>query len=117
MKMRLTRIYLATTALLLSLFMSCCKARIIIIIKNNIFIFFIIWFLLKDASGNYLDPYQRAKTVRIGKWRWPPPKGEEETSDSFLHFKLKQSSKKSSKGDGKVRIKVYNGILFVNALM
>ncbi|KAK3884845.1 hypothetical protein Pcinc_010904, partial [Petrolisthes cinctipes] len=25
----------------------------------------------------FLDPYQRAKTVRIGKWRWPPPKGQD----------------------------------------
>lgn len=22
----------------------------------------------------FMDPYGRAKTVRIGKWRWPPPK-------------------------------------------
>ena len=23
-----------------------------------------------------MDPYTRARTVRIGKWRWPPPKDE-----------------------------------------
>ena len=26
------------------------------------------------AGGMMLDPYSRARTVRIGKWRWPPPK-------------------------------------------
>lgn len=29
----------------------------------------------------FMDPYGRAKTVRIGKWRWPPPKGGE-----YIHF-------------------------------
>lgn len=28
-----------------------------------------------DEARGFLDPYGRAKTVRIGKWRWPPPKG------------------------------------------
>lgn len=28
----------------------------------------------------FMDPYGRAKTVRIGKWRWPPPK------DSMCNF-------------------------------
>lgn len=50
-----------------------------------------------------MDPYQRAKTVRIGKWRWPPPKGEEDPNDSFLQFKIRQQSRKTSKqSDGKV---------------
>ncbi|MPC26394.1 Unconventional myosin-XV [Portunus trituberculatus] len=54
------------------------------------------------AAGGFLDPYQRAKTVRIGKWRWPPPKGEEDPNDSFLQFKIRQQSKKMSKqGEGK----------------
>lgn len=52
-----------------------------------------------------MDPYQRAKTVRIGKWRWPPPKGEEDPNDSFLQFKIRQQSKKMSKQhDGRVSV-------------
>lgn len=41
----------------------------------------------------FMDPYGRAKTVRIGKWRWPPPKDDSDTS--FLQFKLKQRRKHS----------------------
>ncbi|KAG8264185.1 Belongs to the TRAFAC class myosin-kinesin ATPase super [Homalodisca vitripennis] len=41
----------------------------------------------------FMDPYGRAKTVRIGKWRWPPPKDDNDTS--FLQFKLKQRRKHS----------------------
>ncbi|CAB3253169.1 unnamed protein product [Arctia plantaginis] len=40
----------------------------------------------------FIDPYGRAKTVRIGKWRWPPPKdavGQDPTQD-FTKFKLRQ---------------------------
>lgn len=40
----------------------------------------------------FMDPYGRAKTVRIGKWRWPPPKdaaGQEQTQD-FTKFKMRQ---------------------------
>lgn len=40
----------------------------------------------------FMDPYGRAKTVRIGKWRWPPPKdavGQEQAQD-FTKFKLRQ---------------------------
>ena len=45
----------------------------------------------------FLDPYGRAKTVRIGKWRWPPPKTEQdEGSDSFLQFKLRQHQRKTT---------------------
>ncbi|XP_063236075.1 unconventional myosin-XV [Bacillus rossius redtenbacheri] len=45
----------------------------------------------------FLDPYGRAKTVRIGKWRWPPPKGErDDGSDSFLQFKLRQHHRKTT---------------------
>ncbi|XP_050694860.1 unconventional myosin-XV-like isoform X6 [Eriocheir sinensis] len=59
------------------------------------------------AAGGFMDPYQRAKTVRIGKWRWPPPKGEEDPNDSFLQFKIRQQSKRMSKQhdgrDGQLR--------------
>jgi hypothetical protein len=45
----------------------------------------------------FLDPYGRAKTVRIGKWRWPPPKSEQdESSDSFLQFKMRQHQRKTT---------------------
>ncbi|XP_069684996.1 unconventional myosin-XV isoform X5 [Periplaneta americana] len=45
----------------------------------------------------FLDPYGRAKTVRIGKWRWPPPKTEQdESSDSFLQFKMRQHQRKTT---------------------
>ncbi|KAJ1528092.1 hypothetical protein ONE63_008008 [Megalurothrips usitatus] len=44
----------------------------------------------------FLDPYGRAKTVRIGKWRWPPPQDNEAGENSFLHFKLRQQQRKVS---------------------
>ncbi|KAL4710295.1 hypothetical protein ACJJTC_011549, partial [Scirpophaga incertulas] len=40
----------------------------------------------------FMDPYGRAKTVRIGKWRWPPPKdaiGQDPNQD-FTKFKMRQ---------------------------
>ena len=42
----------------------------------------------------FMDPYGRAKTVRIGKWRWPPPK-DDNSDTSFLQFKMKQRRKHS----------------------
>lgn len=44
----------------------------------------------------FMDPYGRAKTVRIGKWRWPPPKGENsaENGEDFMHFKMRQHQRK-----------------------
>lgn len=40
----------------------------------------------------FIDPYGRAKTVRIGKWRWPPPKDAvgQDLSQDFTKFKLRQ---------------------------
>ena len=45
-----------------------------------------------SESRPFLDPYGRAKTVRIGKWRWPPPSdsNEAQTQDSFTEFKMRQ---------------------------
>lgn len=45
-----------------------------------------------SESRPFLDPYGRAKTVRIGKWRWPPPSDSNETQnqDSFTEFKMRQ---------------------------
>lgn len=43
--------------------------------------------------------FGRAKTVRIGKWRWPPPRDENgDASDSFLQFKLRQQSARRQQG-------------------
>ena len=61
-------------------------------------------------SGHLLDQYKRDSTVRIGKWRWPPPKelmeqgpdgaGADETAEGFLEFKMRklQERKRSSQG-------------------
>ncbi|XP_074098878.1 unconventional myosin 10A [Cotesia typhae] len=45
-----------------------------------------------SESRPFLDPYGRAKTVRIGKWRWPPPSdsNEQQNQDSFTEFKMRQ---------------------------
>jgi myosin XV len=43
----------------------------------------------------FMDPYGRAKTVRIGKWRWPPPEGIENAED-FIAFKLRQNQRKTT---------------------
>lgn len=44
----------------------------------------------------FMDPYGRAKTVRIGKWRWPPPKdgSNPENGEDFMHFKMRQNQRK-----------------------
>ncbi|KAG5895943.1 hypothetical protein JTB14_016344 [Gonioctena quinquepunctata] len=48
----------------------------------------------------FMDPYGRAKTVRIGKWRWPPPKDglNQETGEDFMHFKMRQHQRKVTPG-------------------
>ncbi|XP_054281634.1 unconventional myosin-XV-like isoform X2 [Macrosteles quadrilineatus] len=43
----------------------------------------------------FMDPYGRAKTVRIGKWRWPPPKDDNESPFMQMQMKLKQRRKHS----------------------
>ena len=60
------------------------------------------------TTGHLLDQYKRDSTVRIGKWRWPPPKEqiaqgtegapEDETAEGFLEFKMRklQERKRSS---------------------
>lgn len=44
----------------------------------------------------FLDPYGRAKTVRIGKWRWPPPKdgSNPENGEDFIQFKMRQNQQR-----------------------
>lgn len=53
-----------------------------------------------DPSGTrpFLDPYGRAKTVRIGKWRWPPPQdgSQPEIDENFMHFKMRQNQRKNT---------------------
>ncbi|XP_043471659.1 unconventional myosin-XV [Leptopilina heterotoma] len=45
-----------------------------------------------SESRPFLDPYGRAKTVRIGKWRWPPlnDSNDGQNQDSFIEFKMRQ---------------------------
>lgn len=51
----------------------------------------------KDAA--FPDVYGRAKTVRIGKWRWPPPREDAEQvttpAPSFFEFKLMKKHQES----------------------
>lgn len=51
-----------------------------------------------SSARPFLDPYGRAKTVRIGKWRWPPPQGavQAETEEDFMQFKMRQSQRKTT---------------------
>ncbi|XP_075156063.1 unconventional myosin 10A isoform X1 [Haematobia irritans] len=55
---------------------------------------------VKDPSEtrHFLDPYGRAKTVRIGKWRWPPPQDgpQFETEEDFFAFKMRQHQRKNT---------------------
>lgn len=46
----------------------------------------------------FFDPYGRAKTVRIGKWRWPPPQDAplNETDEAYLLFKMRQHQRKTT---------------------
>ncbi|XP_053672454.1 unconventional myosin-XV [Anopheles nili] len=48
----------------------------------------------------FLDPYGRAKTVRIGKWRWPPPQGAPthvDAEENFIQFKMaRQNHRKTT---------------------
>ncbi|KAK4873712.1 hypothetical protein RN001_013072 [Aquatica leii] len=62
----------------------------------------------------FMDPYGRAKTVRIGKWRWPPPKdgNNPEASEDFMHFKLRQNQRKIT--PNKEQISVVNGYTHSN---
>jgi len=55
-----------------------------------------------------MDPYGRAKTVRIGKWRWPPPRNHDDPASavpmtgltgSFLEFKMQKNQQKKVRND------------------
>ena len=46
-------------------------------------------------SGGPMDAYTRARTVRIGKWRWPPPKEDGEAlAEGFFEFKMRKMKHK-----------------------
>lgn len=52
-----------------------------------------------DPSGSrpFLDPYGRAKTVRIGKWVWPPKDMACAPGDeNFMEFKMRQNQRKNT---------------------
>ena len=58
-------------------------------------------------SPGFMDPYKRAKTVRIGKWRWPPPMDADISDTSFMEFKMRKNSRKMSRPtDSKVLCKL-----------
>uniref|UniRef100_W4VR33 Putative myosin class ii heavy chain n=1 Tax=Corethrella appendiculata TaxID=1370023 RepID=W4VR33_9DIPT len=47
----------------------------------------------------FIDPYGRAKTVRIGKWRWPPPQDKDnpgEVEENFMHFKMMRQNQRKT---------------------
>ena len=47
------------------------------------------------TSGGPMDAYSRARTVRIGKWRWPPPKEDgEAVAEGFFEFKMRKLKQK-----------------------
>lgn len=52
--------------------------------------------LLGELNGHhpFMDPYGRAKTVRIGKWRWPPKENEVGGDDDFNEFKARLEEKR-----------------------
>ncbi|XP_017773416.1 PREDICTED: unconventional myosin-XV [Nicrophorus vespilloides] len=56
----------------------------------------------ESEARPFLDPYGRAKTVRIGKWRWPPPKDgtNVENGEDFMQFKLRQHHRKITPSNG-----------------
>ena len=51
-----------------------------------------------------LDAYGRAKTVRIGKWRWPPAKEDMDgATEGFFEFKMGKSMKNKDGQDEEAR--------------
>ncbi|KAG1658544.1 putative ATP-dependent RNA helicase DDX5 [Nymphon striatum] len=43
------------------------------------------------------DIYGREKTIRIGKWRWPPPRGDgNDPNSSFFAFKMQKQQEKQT---------------------
>lgn len=54
-----------------------------------------------NEARPFLDPYGRAKTVRIGKWRWPPPHDSPDANgEDFIQFKMRQHHRKTTPQSG-----------------
>ncbi|XP_076273553.1 unconventional myosin 10A isoform X2 [Rhynchophorus ferrugineus] len=69
-----------------------------------------------NETRPFMDPYGRAKTVRIGKWRWPPPKEEtnHETGEDFMQFKMRQNQRKLTPNKEQVTT-ITNGHMSIKA--
>uniref|UniRef100_T1JBR9 Unconventional myosin-XV n=1 Tax=Strigamia maritima TaxID=126957 RepID=T1JBR9_STRMM len=52
---------------------------------------------LPESNRPFVNVYGRAKTVRIGKWRWPPLTDGND-SGSYFEFKLRQHQRRSDDG-------------------
>ncbi len=54
------------------------------------------WINKYDSINQLIVDFCRAKTVRIGKWRWPPPKedGTPGTAEGFFEFKMRKMKEK-----------------------
>ena len=51
-------------------------------------------------SGGPMDAYSRARTVRIGKWRWPPPKEDGDAlAEGFFQFKMRKMKEREGFDD------------------
>ena len=47
-----------------------------------------------------MDAYSRARTVRIGKWRWPPPKEDGDAlAEGFFQFKMRKMKEREGFDD------------------
>ena len=64
--------------------------------------------IIQPITGHLLDQYKRDSTVRIGKWRWPPPKEEvsqdaqgaasaQAAPEGFLEFKMRKRMQEERK--------------------
>ena len=48
--------------------------------------------------GGPMDAYSRARTVRIGKWRWPPPKEDGDAlAEGFFQFKMRKMKEREGR--------------------
>ena len=51
-------------------------------------------------SGAWMDENSRARTVRIGKWRWPPPKEDGDAlAEGFFQFKMRKMKEREGFDD------------------
>lgn len=51
--------------------------------------------------GGPMDAYNRERTVRIGKWRWPPPKEDGDAlAEGFFQFKMRKMKEREGVDEG-----------------